>query len=67
MRTAVWHASAAAIVTVAILTVAATAHAQTRGGAYGAQTTWWNAGIGLLFTWEEDYENNEGQVGVENK
>jgi hypothetical protein len=50
-----------------LIALALAARAQNRGSIYGTQTTWWDAGMGLLFTWEEDYENPDGQVRVVNR
>lgn len=54
-----WAAASFAVVTAV--------HAQSQGPAYGAQTTWWDAGLGQLLTWDEDYENSTGQVRVANQ
>lgn len=50
----------------AIIALAMAAHAQNRGS-YGPSQTWWNAGLGLLLPWAEDYENPDGQVRVANQ
>src|SRR5690349_2036846 len=62
MRAARWICFASAIFALVM-----TVRAQNRVSAYGAQTTWWDAGLGLLFTWEERYENSNGQVRVANQ
>jgi len=57
---------AAAIAAAAVILAAATA-LKAQSGRYGPGHTWWDAGQGGYFSWDESYENPDGQVNVVNK
>jgi cytochrome c peroxidase len=50
---------------VAMLAAAISVKAQS--GRYGPERTWWDAGQGGYISWDESYENPDGQVTIVNK
>ena len=52
---------------VAVMTVASGILSAQSGGLYGGGPTWWDASQRVLFPWQENYENADGEVSILNK